>query len=226
VSLVQRCSTQDETLSVTLQMLAGGSYLDLGLIFGTGCTYPYAVFRYVILNWICDDRLVNISGVEYCKDEDRMNAVASDFADGSNHLFSGCIGAVDGWIVKIAKPCKKDGVLNPKSFYSRKGFYGLSAQAVVNKKKRVLFRSIESRGAEHNFTAFKRTDLYKWFMDNNWYELKRRGFFFIGDSAYSLRSFLMTPYDNAMHGTAEDNFNFFHSTSRIVVECAFGEIDL
>ena len=36
----------------------------------------------------------------------------------------------------------------------------------------------------------------------------------------------MTPYDNAMHGTEEDNFNFFHSSSRIVVECAFGEIDL
>jgi hypothetical protein len=29
-----------------------------------------------------------------------MNAVARDFADGSNHVFSGCIGAVDGWIVK------------------------------------------------------------------------------------------------------------------------------
>ncbi len=36
----------------------------------------------------------------------------------------------------------------------------------------------------------------------------------------------MTPYDNAMHGTAEDNFNFLHSSSRIVVECAFGEINL
>jgi hypothetical protein len=179
------------------------------------------------MNWICDDRLVNISGVEYCKDEDRMNAVASNFvADGSNHLFSGCIGAVDGWIVKIAKPCKKDDVLNPKSFYSWKGFYGLSVQAVVDKKKRVLFHSIESRGAEHNSTAFKRTGLYKWFMGNNWYELKRRGYFFIDDYAYSLRSFLMTPYDNAMHGTAENNFNFFHSSSRIVVECAFGEIDL
>jgi hypothetical protein len=55
------------------------------------------------MNWICDDRLDDISGVEYCNDEDRMNAVARDFADGSNHLFSGCIGAVDGWIVKIKK---------------------------------------------------------------------------------------------------------------------------
>ncbi len=110
-------------LAIALCMLAGGSYLDLGIIFGTGSTHPYAIFHNVILNWICNDGLVKISGIGYCKDEDRMNAIARDFADGSNHLFSGCIGAVDGWIVKIRKPCKKDGVLNPKSFYSRKGFY-------------------------------------------------------------------------------------------------------
>jgi hypothetical protein len=34
------------------------------------------------------------------------------------------------------------------------------------------------------------------------------------------------PYDNAPHGSAEDNYNFFHSSSRIIVECTFGEIDL
>ena len=55
--------------------------------------------------------------------------------------------------------------------------------------------------------------------------LKSRGFYIIGDSAYALRSFLITPYDNAAHGTDEDNFNFFRSSSRIVVECAFGEVD-
>ncbi len=126
---------------------------------------------------------------------------------------------------KNSETRKSDGVLNPKSFYSRKGFYKLSVQAIVDKKKHVLFRSIESRGAEHDSTAFKRTGLYQWLIDN-WCELKRRGYYFIGDSVYLLRSFLMTPYDNAMHGIAEDNFNFLHSSSRIVVGCAFGEIDL
>ena len=29
-----------------------------------------------------------------------------------------------------------------------------------------------------------------------------------------------------LHGSAKDNFNFFHSSARIVVECAFGEIEL
>lgn len=52
------------------------------------------------------------------------------------------------------------------------------------------------------------------------------GYFFIRDSAYELQSFLLTPYDNAVHGTAEDDYKYFHSSSCISVECAFGEIDL
>ena len=43
---------------------------------------------------------------------------------------------------------------------------------------------------------------------------------------YALRSFLVTPYDNAVHGDGEDNCNFHHSSSRIVVECTFGEVDM
>ena len=50
--------------------------------------------------------------------------------------------------------------------------------------------------------------------------------FLIGDSAYCIESFLIPPYDNARPRTAEDDFNFFHSSARITVECAFGEIDL
>ncbi len=154
-----------------------------------------------------------------------MKEVALDFARASGGVMNECIGALDGWIVKINKPTKKDGVPNPKSFYSRKGFYGISVQAIVDKKKCILFRSIESRGAEHDSSAFKHTNLYAWLVEN-WVQLARKGFYFIGDSAYGLKSFLLTPYDNNRHGTAQDNYNFFQSSSRIVVECAFGEIDV
>ncbi len=53
-----------------------------------------------------------------------------------------------------------------------------------------------------------------------------KGYYFIGDSAYSLKSFLMVPYDNVVHGTPEDNYNFFHLSCQITIECCFGEIDL
>jgi hypothetical protein len=212
-------------LALTLRILSGGTYMDVAFIFNISETYVYQIFFDVIVNWIQDDRLVKINGVEYCKDEERMKEVALDFARASGGVMNGCIGALDGWIVKINKPTKKDGVANPKLFYSRKGFYGISVQAIVDKKKRILFCSIESRGAEYDSSAFKHTDLYAWLVEN-WVQLARKGFYFIGDSAYGLKSFLLTPYDNTCHGTAQDNYNFFQSSSRIVVECAFGEIDL
>ena len=47
----------------------------------------------------------------------------------------------------------------------------------------------------------------------------------MGDSAYAIRSYLLTPFDNADAGSSEDTFNFFLSNMRIYVECTFGEID-
>ena len=52
------------------------------------------------------------------------------------------------------------------------------------------------------------------------------GYFLIGDSVYCIESFLISPYDNARPRTAEDDFNFYHSSARITVEYAFGGIDL
>lgn len=212
-------------LALTLRILAGGSYLDLALLFDTSSSHAYAIFHDVIKKWICDDKLVKISGIDYVNDEERLSEVATVFARRSNGLLAGCIGAIDGWLVKIIKPRLKDGVKNPGSFYSRKGFYALNVVAIVDRNKKVVYRVIQSRGAEHDSTAFKHTKLYKWLEDNA-EQLKDAGFYFIGDSAYSLKSFLLTPYDNVLHGTDEDNYNFFHSASRICVECAFGEIDL
>ena len=51
-------------------------------------------------------------------------------------------------------------------------------------------------------------------------------FYLIGNSAYALRSFLITPYGNVMHGTVEDDFNFFHSPSRIFIKCTFGKVGM
>ena len=116
-------------------------------------------------------------------------------------------------------------MFSAKSFYSRKGYFAVNVQAIVDRKKKIIFRSIMSRGAEHDSTAFKNSGLHK-LLEQMWQFMAEKGYYFIGDSAYSLRSFLLTPYDNAMHGTPEDNFNFFLSSLRISVECAFGEIDL
>ena len=157
---------------------------------------------------------MKIDGAEYCLDVDWMSAAALDFSCGSKGVINGCIGALDGWIFKIIKPRNSDGVHNPSSLFSWKGFFGINAQAIVDKKKRILYRSIQHSGEEHDSTAFKNSRFYKWLV-GNWLMLGRHGFYFVGDSAYSLKSFLLTPYDNVMHGSHEDNYNFFHSSSSI-----------
>ena len=213
-------------LAVALRILGGGSYLDMAMVFKSTFNHANKLFVEVVFKWLCHSSFYPINGIEYVKDEERLATVATQFAQGSGGIINGCIGAIDGWVVKIKKPTReKDNVTEPSSFYSRKGYYGLNVQCIVDKKKRVLFRTVKSRGAEHDSTAFKNTHLYKYLVDNALW-LCSKGYYFIGDSAYALKSFLLTPYDNAYHGTPEDNYNYFHSSSRISVECAFGEVDL
>jgi hypothetical protein len=214
-------------LALTLRFMAGGSYLDLSMLYEVGHTYAYEIFHHVLEKWICDDRLVSINGEEYLNDEEKLKGVAEGFVNNEDQcILGGIIGALDGWLVKIGKPNKRtDGVKNVGGYWSRKGYYAINVQVIVDRKKRILYRSILCRGAEHDSTAFKASSLYRILEEKaSW--LASKGWYLIGDSAYSIRSFLQVPYDNAQHDTPEDNFNFVHSSRRIFVECAFGEIDM
>lgn len=103
-------------------------------------------------------------------------------------VINGCIGALDGWVEKIQNPMKSDGENNPHSFYSCKGYYAVNVQAIAGKTERIVFCSILSRGAEHDSSAFKNSSLYKWLI-LNWEEFSQKGYFFIGDTAFLLKSF-------------------------------------
>ena len=62
---------------------------------------------------------------------------------------NGCIAALDGWILKIQKYTKSDGVNNPQSFYSRKEYYGVNVQVIADRTKelcsRVYYQGEQSR---------------------------------------------------------------------------------
>jgi hypothetical protein len=96
--------------------------------------------------------------------------------------------------------------------------------AIVDKKRRILWRVIGEKGSAHDSRVFNESELGKFMLENDKFFFQR-GLYLIGDSAYSLRSYLLTPYDRAKPGSAEDTFNFYLSSNRISVECAFGMID-
>jgi hypothetical protein len=188
-------------LALSLCILGGGLYLDVALLFESSFNHTHKIVKYVVNNWLVHESFYPINGVAYCQDDEKIQEVALQFSCASRRVINGCIGALDGWVVKMRKPSRCNGVENPQSFYSRKGYFGIDVQVIVNKRKRILFQSIKSRGAEHDSTAFKSSTLYKWLIVN-WSSLASKGLHFIGDSAYSPKSFLHTPYDSAAHGTA------------------------
>jgi hypothetical protein len=178
--------SREVKVAITLCILGGGSYLDLALLFESSFNHTHKIFRYVVHDWLVHDSFYPINGVDYCRDEQQMQEVALQFSWASRGVINGCIGTLDGWIVKIQKPWKGDGVGNAAAFYSHKGYFGIIVQVIVDKQKKILFRSIKSRGAEHNLTAFKSTTLYTWLLIN-WRQLASKGLHFIGDSAYSIK---------------------------------------
>ena len=213
-------------LAITLRMLAGGSYLDLFLIYNVFETHAYKILHETVADWICNDDIISINGKMYLNDMIHMKDVARTFEEHCRcGAFRGCIGALDWLLVKIKRPGSNDHVADPGDFFSRKGLYAINCQVIVDRYKRVLYKSILCRGAEHDSSAFKASDIYE-ILNEQRETLEKEGLHLIGDSAYALRSYLITPYDNGIHGEFNDNFNFYHSSSRIVVECAFGEIDM
>ncbi len=71
-------------LALTLWVLSGGAYMDMAWIFEISFNHAHKVFKEVVLNWLTHDLFYPISGVEYCKDDARMNEVAMSFLHASN----------------------------------------------------------------------------------------------------------------------------------------------
>lgn len=103
---------------------------------------------------------------------------------------------------------------NAHRFWCRKQFYAVNVQIVSDSLRRVLYVAVDAQGSAHDSTAFGVSSLFK-YLEKAWNTVLGGAFTLIGDAAYPLRSFLMTP-------TADDDVNFYLSQSRIAVECCIG----
>ena len=114
-------------LAIALRLLAGGSSLDLAVIFDISESHCRQIFLHVTKNWIVQPNIGKIDIESYLKDEARMKKVSEGFSKRSNGILKGAIGAIDRWLVRITRPMKeRDNIRNPTTFFSRKGFYALN----------------------------------------------------------------------------------------------------
>ena len=131
-------------LVLSLRLLAGGSYLDLALIYGVAESYTYDIFYDVMENWVCHSKFENKSIIEILEDDDERKSIVKDFVTSiTKSVIGGYIGAIDGWLVKIAKSV---GIPNSSNFLFRKGYFAINVQAICNKKKIFIWKSMLYHG--------------------------------------------------------------------------------
>jgi hypothetical protein len=207
-------------VAMAIRLLAGGSYLDILASYGTGATAVYDAFHEVV-GWINSTFSFPLSKALQERDKTMLQKISDGFAAFSGYVFRGCIGAIDGIAIRIICPFFRD-VKDPGNYFSRKGFYALNVQAICDSSKRFLWVSTGHQGSTHDSLAFADTKLIDDFRNMaKW--LRTNGFFLVGDSAYSLASWIMTPFpDVSVIGDIKDSFNFWLSNSRIRIECSFG----
>mmetsp|Transcript_121117 Transcript_121117/g.347969 ORF Transcript_121117/g.347969 Transcript_121117/m.347969 type:complete len:383 (-) Transcript_121117:127-1275(-) len=212
-------------VAISLRILAGGSYLDLSPLFHVSASHIYLIFDQ-FLHWVLKAFEFPLKRYILEANWEALRAISAEFSYASNGVFNGIIGALDGIAIRIRSPLLTE-VSDPGNYYCRKGFFALNVQAICDRSKIFTWVYTSNKGSTHDSVAFANSHLFS-LLCHEAASLEAKGLYLVGDSAYNLTPFLLVPYstDEIRNDTGDmcDAFNFFLSSSRIHIECAFGEL--
>jgi hypothetical protein len=206
--------TPEVTLHCLLRWLAGGSYLDIRIIAGVS---PASLYRAIHDGM---DAIMNCEALAYHfpSTTTELESAAASFRQCSDHgLLRGCIGCVDGYLLRIKTPASSE-TGNVKSYFSgHYQAYGLNVQAACDSRCRFIEVCVAAPGGANDISAFRKTRLKQ--LTNS----LPIGKYLIGDNAYVPTEHLITPFSGSNRDVpGHDAFNFFVSQLRIKIEQAFG----
>jgi hypothetical protein len=197
-------------VAMALRWLAGGSYIDICVLYGVSPEGFYCSL------WLVLAAFVRIFRIRFDMQASTLHNVASGFLERQRKkVFRKVAGALDGMIVKIRRPSARE-FPKPMQTWCRKGYYGLNVQAVCDATRRFTFVAIDCPGSVHDSLAFSLSTLGK--------HIQRlpEDYYILADAAYKAVPRCLTPYEGRGTTEAEKNFSFYQSSLRINIECAFG----
>ena len=206
-------------LGIALCFMGGASCQMISTLFVTGISTIYSIVWDTL--WIIAKALPD-------NDTDFSDArVCEELAEGFSYrspYFHLCVGCLDGIIIPTEMPPNKD--INIKDYWAdRKKTYGILAQCVCDSQYRFTYWSIKNPPSTHDSVSFTSSELYSTLIsdDKCLPKVGQESYYFVGDAAYSIASFLLTPHAGKQNLTEEqDSYNFYHSSCRIHIEQAFG----
>lgn len=131
--------------------------------------------------------------------------------------FPGVIGAVDGTHIAISAPTEY-----PDSYVNRKGYHSIVLQGICDSTLRFLNVFTGMCGSVHDARVWRLSDIRQLITYNENRHFQNQ-YHLLGDSAYPLSKYLLTPHrDNGHLNELQRNFNTKLSQTRVVIERAFG----
>ncbi|EFA01169.1 Putative nuclease HARBI1-like Protein [Tribolium castaneum] len=196
----------EKALLVTLWTLATpDSYRSIGERFGIAKSSVYFCLQTVI------NVILHELTHRFIKwpTEDETVYVANRFA---KYGLPKVIGVIDGCHIPIKKP-----VENSIDYFNRKKFYSMVLQGVCKPDLTFIDCDIRWPGSVHDGRVLRTSDIYPIAE-----QLCRPNYYVIGDSAYPLKKWLITPYRNNGHLLPQQvYFNRMLAKTRVVIENTF-----
>lgn len=129
----------------------------------------------------------------------------------------GVIGVIDGSHIPISQPLEYH-----ENYVNRKQFHSIILQAVCDHENLITDVYAGWPGSVHDAHVFKRSTLSEK-RENDCVEMNPTGRYLIGDAAYPLKEYLITPFrDNGHLSIAQKTFNYSLSSTRMLIEHTFG----
>ena len=151
--------------------------------------------------------------------KNEVRRIAATFQEKSN--FPGVVSAVDGCHIPFQAPSNAEiAYRNFKKFHS----FVLMAAVLPDRKFSYIFTGYP--GSSHDSYVFQRSSLFKNLEENCADHFDQKRYHLVGDSAFVLKPWLLSPYKRSPTGLTQSQkrFNYKLSSTRIVVENSFGDL--
>jgi hypothetical protein len=126
------------------------------------------------------------------------------------------VGAVDGTHIRLLYPPGR----RRRHYQNRKKYASLNVQAIVNHRLMFIDVAVGAEGSLHDARVWRRSAARQALSVS-----LPPHTYIVGDSAYPSSPWLVTPYkQNVVFTSHHENFNKAVSSTRVIVEMAFGKV--